>query len=323
MSAQRAAQWVAGLVAVLKMIPRSTSPAQCRWVLSCMAATSERGTTGSLHRSDLRSLLRRANATAGLGATALEQAVQSAIESELNLKLPWGLEVGRRTSGLKVGRRANVAHSLLGVRQVVELLLRLCTSTPQITQLFGRYAVEGRLDMARWLVFFRTEQLQSPQAWSDCTSSESMQLCPRTSSAPNQSACASLSGCIAATFESNLEWSSDNSIGHQARGSVHCGQDEDLVHAQRVFKSITESEGTDLHVDESIDQQQFARQLLSQQNNAVVPAPSLSEVNGFGNPLAFYWCATSHNSCSLPWHSNSRCQHGAFLHRVRVCLSPP
>ena len=43
-------------------------------------------------------------------------------------------------------------------RRVTELLLRLSTSSRQITELFERYAVNGQMGTEEWLSFVRTEQ---------------------------------------------------------------------------------------------------------------------------------------------------------------------
>eukprot|EP00966_Prymnesium_polylepis_P112344 2598681-Prymnesium_polylepis.1 len=61
MRGNEATNWIAGLNMLLLMIPRSASPAHWRWTLSCIKATSTRGATGFLPRSNLRALLRVAN----------------------------------------------------------------------------------------------------------------------------------------------------------------------------------------------------------------------------------------------------------------------
>eukprot|EP00966_Prymnesium_polylepis_P158132 3655060-Prymnesium_polylepis.1 len=52
-----------------------------------MAATSERGETGFLRSSDLRFLLRRANASPAMASTDLSKAIEAA-EQSMQSKLP-------------------------------------------------------------------------------------------------------------------------------------------------------------------------------------------------------------------------------------------
>jgi hypothetical protein len=151
MSADKAGVWSKGLNALLRLVPDSASPAHERWVLSCMAATSARGATGRLHRSELRSLLRRANASARISNVLIEEALESVEESEQQMELPQWLTVAR----LKHER----AQQLLDTRQVAGLLLRMCTSSKRITELFNTFASNGQIGIAEWRNFVRSEQV--------------------------------------------------------------------------------------------------------------------------------------------------------------------
>jgi hypothetical protein len=134
MPPEQAALWVQGLQAILKMFPPS-SPARWRWTLSCMKATSDQGATGFLRHSALRVLLRRANANPQISVPAIEQCLRSIEESEQHLKLPrWLCAAG-------VDRQRNV----LNARQIDGILLRLCSSTQEIGDLFAHYAVHDQL----------------------------------------------------------------------------------------------------------------------------------------------------------------------------------
>eukprot|EP00966_Prymnesium_polylepis_P314747 7272586-Prymnesium_polylepis.3 len=146
-SSQREAlsAWANALRDVRKTIPRITSHAHGRWVLRCMAATSKRGTTGYLGNSELRHLLKRANASAQLSGEALEEAVRDA---EVNLKLPpWITLLGDRR------------HStVLNACQVTGTLLYLSCVSEHIAKLFASYAIDGTMTTELWLTFVRAKQ---------------------------------------------------------------------------------------------------------------------------------------------------------------------
>eukprot|EP00966_Prymnesium_polylepis_P102824 2382123-Prymnesium_polylepis.1 len=74
--------WAEGLRALGKIIPRVASSAHWRWVVCCMAATSDRGATGFLRLSELRSLLRCANASTSFSSVALQEALRAVEEYE-------------------------------------------------------------------------------------------------------------------------------------------------------------------------------------------------------------------------------------------------
>jgi len=153
MLAAKSVAWAAGLRALLKTVLRIATPAHWRWSLSCMAATNRRGTTGVLRRSDLRALLRRANANPvlGLDTAALEGAVATFEENE----------VAGRSFGPKLSSAVgSQGQGLLNVQQITGLLLQLSTESKMISGLFSRYEVGGRVPLAQWLEFTRAEQLE-------------------------------------------------------------------------------------------------------------------------------------------------------------------
>eukprot|EP00966_Prymnesium_polylepis_P054249 1254396-Prymnesium_polylepis.1 len=67
------------------------------------------------------------------------------------MKLPQWLTVAR----LKHGR----TNQLLDARQVTGLLLRLCTSSKRINELFNTFASNDHFGLAEWRNFVRSEQL--------------------------------------------------------------------------------------------------------------------------------------------------------------------
>jgi hypothetical protein len=144
------ADWVTGLRTLLEMLPNSSSPAHWRWAQCCMKAASRQGVTGSILRSAVSFVLRRANASATLGMGAIDLAVCSAKESEQLLELPQCLRAEHM-------RSSRVLHA----PQVVELLVQLSTSSSCITDLFNRSAPHGRMSFEEWLGFVRNEQLGS------------------------------------------------------------------------------------------------------------------------------------------------------------------
>ena len=146
----RATTWRDALRALIETIPHHGAPAHWRWSVACMAATSERGAAGTLRKSELRPLLRCANASSSLSNSRLEEALESVEESEQ--ALPRWLTTSQ-TAGDEIKAR------LLNARQVGELLLRLSTSSAAISQLFERHNLGGQLGLAEWLSFTRSEQL--------------------------------------------------------------------------------------------------------------------------------------------------------------------
>eukprot|EP00966_Prymnesium_polylepis_P030066 698825-Prymnesium_polylepis.3 len=118
-----------------------------------MAATNRRGATGVLRRSDLRALLRRANANPllGLDTAALQGAVANFEENEL---------AGRSLTPQPSAAVGGGGQGLLNTQQVTGLLLHLSTSSKMISELFSRYEVGGSVPLVQWLEFTRAEQLE-------------------------------------------------------------------------------------------------------------------------------------------------------------------
>ena len=146
---QMAVAWADGIREVIDMVPRSGSPAQWRWTLSCMAATNRRGTTGYLHRSDVPALLQRANSSKVMSPAALEGLVQSFEQSEDQLALPPWLRA-------PVGQ---TDEPLLSAQHASEILLQLCVSSEPIRKLYARHAVDDKVTITEWLRFVHDEQL--------------------------------------------------------------------------------------------------------------------------------------------------------------------
>ena len=152
----RAAIWADGLQELLRILPNVAPPAHSRWALSCMAATSERGATGFLRDSEVGGLSRRANASARFSAQrsgimdALDGALKAIEAHERRLELPAWLRVAARNAR---------PHKLLDARQITSLLLRLCTASQDIIELFSCYAEEDQISATGWQAFIRTEQL--------------------------------------------------------------------------------------------------------------------------------------------------------------------
>jgi len=138
------------LNALRKMVPISASPAHWRWTISCMAAASSNGAAGSLHRSELRSIVRCANKTA-VSTKQLDEALHNIEDAERQRGLPHWLHGFREGDG---------ANKMLSVRTIAMLLQQLSTATPEIAKLFNEYANEdGHMGAAEWLEFVRKEQL--------------------------------------------------------------------------------------------------------------------------------------------------------------------
>jgi len=138
--------WSEGLK-TLSAVARRGSSAHWRWALSCMTASSHRGATGSLPRSELQKLLRCANASAALASDSVEEALRSVIESLERSHLP------------KWVRQAVSAQSkLLNVQQLGVLLQHLSTSSADIKDLHERYATSDLMTLAEFLQFVGAEQ---------------------------------------------------------------------------------------------------------------------------------------------------------------------
>ena len=81
MPGDKASKWYDSLMKLLGSVPRLASPPHWHWVRYCMAATSERGASGFLRHSELRSVLRHANASANLQLETLEATLRAVEES--------------------------------------------------------------------------------------------------------------------------------------------------------------------------------------------------------------------------------------------------
>eukprot|EP00966_Prymnesium_polylepis_P179208 4148756-Prymnesium_polylepis.1 len=150
MAVEKVVAWVEGLQALQTTLPTFARPAHWRWALSCMAATNTRGAAGYLRKSEVGSLLLRANASPRLSIAELDKAVTSVVDLEQQVGLPPWLRA-LRANGRQRG-------SLLDVWQVLGLLLQLCMASREITTTFNRFAPDGRMSMGHWLHFFSSEQ---------------------------------------------------------------------------------------------------------------------------------------------------------------------
>eukprot|EP00966_Prymnesium_polylepis_P183102 4242902-Prymnesium_polylepis.2 len=99
-----------------------------------MAKTSKRGASGFLLPSELRSLLVRANASARLDASALEEVLKS-VKSSRQLHNPQWLEAACNRDGQR--------QKQLDARQAADLLLRLSVSSQRIIAGRGRHALDA------------------------------------------------------------------------------------------------------------------------------------------------------------------------------------
>jgi|EP00966_Prymnesium_polylepis_P214762 hypothetical protein len=116
-----------------------------------MAVASKRGNTGVVRRSELRSLLRCANASAALSVAMIEETLQLVKQAEDELELPRWLRVAPL--------RASSGAALLNAQHVTGLLIRLSTSSQHINDLFHSDAVNGRIELTAWLSFVQQSQL--------------------------------------------------------------------------------------------------------------------------------------------------------------------
>eukprot|EP00966_Prymnesium_polylepis_P097682 2262374-Prymnesium_polylepis.3 len=161
---QKTHAWDVGLRALLAMIPRSASAAHWRWAMSCMAATNARGAAGFLRQSDIRSLLVRANASAHLTTATLKEVLDS-VNTSMQQQPDGLLRTGPAGDVVQHAVWCLRSHKsqLLDTPQVVGLLLRLCTSSQRIKDLYDAYSLNGRFGLEQWLAFVSAEQA-APQA---------------------------------------------------------------------------------------------------------------------------------------------------------------
>ena len=249
-----ASTWVDGLRALLKTVPRPSPPAYTRWALSCIAGSGDRAVPGSVRMSEILTVLRRANASASVGSELIEQTLRAVEESEEQEELPPWLA----SAAAREVRTHDQTQKLLSIQQVVSLLLRLCTSSATITQLFHRYAVGDKMGLSQWLSFVSTEQLASQLD----------------------------------------ESGSSDSGGHSHSAEPPEEVEVELTSARRDFERAIQSWGVDqeLDIDQKLSLLQFALLLLSPQNDAVEPARDASSTDDLHAPITHYWVATSHNS---------------------------
>jgi len=121
-----------------------------------MAGACERGAAGSLRQTDLRSLLRCANASAQLSTeAALEEAFRSVQDIEQQLELPHWL----KESCIGDTR----VRKFLNAWQITGLLLHMSTRSQQIAARFYCFAAGGRMSSSEWLAFVRAEQFAPPR----------------------------------------------------------------------------------------------------------------------------------------------------------------
>jgi len=260
-----AGSWAMGLQELLNTVPRAAPPAYWRWVLCCMAETSERGHTGVLRQTELRALLRRANASSGLSTHEIHEALRSVGVSEQPAALlkstypsssrPSGTEGGEAQQQPQNSSRSRLGDlrrtfsftrrkdTLLDAPRLTGMLLRLCTSSPTISALFDNYAAHGEMDLERWLSFVRNEQLARGHV------------------------------------DASLQLESD---------------DKQLALAATSFKTALRRGNV---TSERLSRLQFSLQILGPQNDAVALAQDTSETDGCQiAPLSHYWTACSHNS---------------------------
>jgi len=249
-SEAKATAWATGLRALCRMLPPIASPAHYRWALSCMSATGNRGQGALLPRSEIRSLLRCANASITLHTAELERALQLVRDSEQQQHL-WS--------------RCKVAGRAFNARQVTHLLMRLTTSSGDISELFNRFAVDGCMGLAEWETFSVEHQLVLPN------------------DAHSASRGGTASEAAVARFSSE-----------QAGPETDAG----LEQARAMFDSAIATQ-TVASQAEGLGLLDFALLLLHPENDAVTPDQALSKKesdNLVAQPLAHYWIACSHNS---------------------------
>jgi len=260
MPAHVAEHWNESLGGLLSTYTRVATPAHWRWALSCMAATSARGATGFLRHSELRSLLRYANASADLSRKELEEAIEE-IESHSEPRLE-RKDLPRFLRSSHGSVNPSHHHKQLTARQVTALLLRLSTSSAAITEVFHRYAVDDAMGLPEWLAFERSEQLN---------------LKPAEHPTPLRMRVLSASAAAA-------QPSSERELARAAE------------RFERVFLSLSGGAVSSTHEEHKMSLAQFALQLLSSRNDAVAPARDPLVADDLSEPLSHYWTACSHNS---------------------------
>ena len=166
----KAYAWDVGLRTLFAMIPRSASAAHWRWAMSCMAATNSRGASGFLRQSDVRSLLVRANASAHLSTATLKEVLDS-VNTSMQQQPEGMLRTGPAGDAMQHAAWcfSSRKNQLLDTPQVVGLLLRLCTASPRINDLYNVYSLNGHFGLEQWLAFVGAEQAL-PQDTQSCVS---------------------------------------------------------------------------------------------------------------------------------------------------------
>eukprot|EP00966_Prymnesium_polylepis_P334617 7389984-Prymnesium_polylepis.1 len=150
-SARKLNNWCNGLKVILETLPLTARPSHWRWTLACMAATTVQGAAGVLPSKELRALLVRANASTRLRTEELEATLRAVEASALHDGHPRWL--GAATT------HDEHQPKQLAVGQVAKLLLHLCTASPEITQIFSRFAVNGQMSLDEWVSFELVEQV--------------------------------------------------------------------------------------------------------------------------------------------------------------------
>eukprot|EP00966_Prymnesium_polylepis_P236080 5459856-Prymnesium_polylepis.1 len=131
MPQERVAAWTESLQKLLTRSPLFGLPAHWRWAMACMRATSSRGKTGVVLHSELRRLLRCANAR--LKTSTLNDAL---LKREQNAEM---LGLSMRKLPEQTESRT-LYNDTLSLPQITMLLLDLSTSVPEIQDLFERNA---------------------------------------------------------------------------------------------------------------------------------------------------------------------------------------
>mmetsp|Transcript_14795 Transcript_14795/g.39537 ORF Transcript_14795/g.39537 Transcript_14795/m.39537 type:complete len:1181 (+) Transcript_14795:3770-7312(+) len=258
MAEQQASEWVDSLRALFpKHFARIASPAHWRWALSCMAATSKRGATGVLLRSELRSLMVCANASARmLSNEALEQVIESAEVSEQRL-VP---AASKSTPGM--GHQ----QTLLNAQQACLVLLELSTSSQEISRLHNRYARadHGLVDLDGWLSFTRTEQLA--------------QFCGVSTTGPAETQLA----------EAEMAWAE-----RQYEAAVPGGSAADKLKGMGLLQFALELLGS--HNDAVASPKSPTNEPPTSGRRPTFSSGWLPS-GAMDMPLAQYWCSSSHNT---------------------------
>eukprot|EP00966_Prymnesium_polylepis_P081244 1882303-Prymnesium_polylepis.1 len=137
-----------------------------------MAATSQRGATGVLRTSDLSMLLKCANGSPGIGPDLIAATLLSLEESEQRLNLDEWLSSATSKSVSTSGGVGYLGAQTLNARQVSGLLLRLCTSSPRLDDLFDQYSFKACMGAEEWLSFYRETQLSADDSTAGCIEDE-------------------------------------------------------------------------------------------------------------------------------------------------------